>query len=631
VGGIIGKLSFQPDETLARPVLEGMLESVAHRGRNSRGFFCGPGIALGWCTGPGEQAPPAGLATTERQHVRVVADAQLTNARELRAQLAGENHQFRGHSEAELIAHAYEEWGARCVERFRGPFAFALWDESTRRLVLARDHLGLRPLFFALLHGHGVVFASETRALFIDPGVSREWCPTGIDAYLALGYVPAPLTAYRRVSKLEPAHLLIVEGRRLHAEQYWDLPPVAENMHLDDAVSAIEHRLRSAVGAQLRDDRVNGVLYSGGCASSALLTATPQRLGTTVTVALEQDTAELARSYRAAAQLGHDPVIEEATPDVAVVARELAATFDEPIADPSAIAQYATCIAARLHTDTALTAHGVAALWAGYARHRVERVENAVRHWLAGPLASVGAHVARSLQDAVNGARGLSHLALPPADACAVRHSYGFWDDEHRRALYTRGFAWEVREANPFARHLELYASRDGADAVARALYVDMRTFVPDSVLAVAQRTAMAAGLQLRFPFLDHDFVEFSATVPSLFKQHGSTGMLALRKTLSQRLPRTLMPAAHPTRAHHPWLSSAVASMVPRVLLAPRFDVRGIVSRPALRGLWEEHRSGKRDHSHRLWSLLMLEFWFREFIDGDAAEQPAEYAVLKAA
>jgi asparagine synthase (glutamine-hydrolysing) len=616
---------------LARPVLDQMLDAVAHRGRNGRGFYCAPGIALGWCTGPDESVPRAGLATTERPHVRVVADSRLTNAADLRARLARDNHEFRGESEAELIAHAYEEWGAPCVERFRGPFAFALWDEKARRLMLARDHLGLRPLFFALLPGHGVVFASEARALFHDPGVSREWCPTGIDAYLALGYVPAPLTAYRRISKLEPAHFLMVEGRRLHAEQYWDLPPVDENMPLEDAVTAIEQRLRSAVRAQTCDHRVNGALYSGGIASSALLTAIPDRLGPTVTAALEQDAAELSRSYSAGSQLGHEPVIEEATPDVAILARELAATFDEPIADPSAIAQYSTCAAARSHTNSVLTGHGAAALWAGYARHRVERVENAVRQWLAGPLASVGAHVARSLRDSVKGARAISHLALPPADACAVKHSYGFWDDEYRRALYTRGFAWEVRETNPFARHLELYASREGADAVTRALYVDVRTFVPDNVIAIAQRTAMAAGLELRFPFLDHDFVEFSATVPSLFKQHGSTGMIALRKVLSQRLPRALMPPGHPARTHHPWLAGAVAAMVPRVLLSPRFDVRGIVSRPALAGLWEEHRTGKRDHSHRLWSLLMLEFWFREFIDGDAAEQPAEYAVLKAA
>ncbi len=416
----------------------------------------------------------------------------------------------------------------------------------------------------------------------------------------------------------------------------WDLPRPAAAGTLEETASALEHRLRGAVRGQLEDANVTGVLYTGGTASSVLLTTVPQgssapgasRRMTTVTVALEQELSELARAHAAGAALCHTPEIEVATPDMSVLATRLASRFDEPIADPSAVAQYATCVAARLHVDSALTAHGAAALWAGYARHRVERVESALRGWLAAPFASVGARVGRSLQDSIKGARALSHLGLRPADACAVKHSYGFWDEEHRRQLYTRGFAWEVRDANPFARHLELYAARDGADALDRALYVDIRTFLPDSRLAVAERSALAAGVRLRFPFLDRDFVEFAATIPSAHKQQGATGMLALRELLSRRLPPALMPHAHRRGAHHPWLPGALAAMVPSVLLAPRFDGRGIVSRPALKLLWEEHRTGRRDHAHRLWSLLMLEFWFREFIDGDAAEEPAEYAVL---
>ncbi len=379
------------------------------------------------------------------------------------------------------------------------------------------------------------------------------------------------------------------------------------------------------------------MLYSGGTASSTLLTSVPQRGSTPrssgqsltpVTVALEQAGAELARSHAAGVTLGHAPEIEVATSDVPVLASQLAGRFDEPIADPSAVAQYATCVAASLHVDCALTAHGAAALWAGYTRHRVERIEGAVRSWLAAPLAAVGAHVARTLHESIRGARSLSRLGMQPADACAAKHSYGLWDEEHRRQLYTRGFAWEVRDANPFARHLELYAARDGADPLARALYVDVRTSLPDSVLAVAERSALAAGLRLRFPFLDRELVEFAAAIPSRHKQHGVTVMRALHELLSRRLPPALMPAAHRRPARHPWLPGALATMVPGILLAPRFDGRGIVSRPALKQLWAEHRDGHRDHSHRLWSLLMLEFWFREFIDGDAAEEPMEYAVL---
>lgn len=587
MGGFIGKLSFEQDETLARPVLEQMLESVAHRGTAARGIYCGPGLALGWCTAPDEQAPPARLAANERQNIRAVSDSRLDNAPELRRQLEREGHAFRGHSDAELIAHAYEQWGKRCVERFRGPFAFALWDEGERRLLLARDHVGVRPCFFALLYGHGVVFASELRTLFHDPGVSREWCPTAIDAYLALGYVPAPLTAFRRVSKLEPAQIVVVEGRRLHAEQYWDLPPIAAAPSAGEAASAADHRLRSAVRAQARDGRVNGTLYSGGTASSALLSVVPSAAGDAITMAFEQDTTEVARSHAAGLQLGHPPHIEVATPDMGVLASELAAQFDEPIADPSAVSQYALCVAARQHSDCALAGHGASALWAGYGRS-----------------------------------------GMPLGSAAWANGTEDFWDGPRRRALYTRGFAWEVRDANPFARHLELAATRRGAEPADRALYVDTRTFLPDSVLAVAQRAAMAVGLRLRFPFLDREFVEFSATVPARSKHNGAAGMLALREMLARRLPASLQPPAERGPEPHAWLRAAVNGMVPRVLLAPRFDGRGVISRPALQQLWDEHRTRRRDHGHRLWSLLVLEFWFRESIDGDVAEEPAEYALL---
>jgi asparagine synthase (glutamine-hydrolysing) len=630
VGGIIGKLSFEHDETLARPILEQMLGALRHRGSTGQGIYTAPGIALGWC---GDEPAPITrpvVATNEEEVIRVVADASLSNAGPLRAELETHGHLVRGRTDAELIVHAYEQWGDACVEHLRGPFACAIWDQPRERLLLARDYMGVRPLFFAMLHGHGVVFASEIRALLQDPGVGRDWCPDAIDAYLALGYVPAPMTAYQRVSKVEPAQRLVVEGRRLHVSQYWDLPlPDATGDEHAIAATFQEH-LRSAIRAELKDARINGTLYSGGLASAALLASLPTKDGTVVSVAVDDDTAEVARGHAAAQHLGFEPHVEIAVPDVAVVAPQLAAHFDEPLADPAAISQYATVVAARLHTDGALTGHGASALWAGYARHRVERVEAAVRSWLGGPLATMSS-LARSLQDSIKGARSLSHLAASPAEACAVKHAYGLWDDDYRRSIYTRGFAWQVREADPFARHVELYAARSTDDALDRALYVDAHTFLPDNTLAIAERASIAAGIELRFPYLERELVEFAARVPSSIRQQGSTGMHPLRLMVSRRLPGALMPPGQRRPVPYPWLPAALNAMVPTVLLSQRFDGRGIVSRPALRQLWEEHTSGRRDHTHRLWSVLMLEFWFREFIDGDAADEPLEYAILRAA
>jgi asparagine synthase (glutamine-hydrolysing) len=624
VGAIIGKFSFDPQEPLARPVLEQMLDASLQRAA-SRDLFAVPGIALGACG----DAELLRRDSSEFRPLHLVADASITNAALLRCELERLGHRFAGFTAVEVIQHAYDAWGTECFTRLRGPFACAIWDGAARRLIIARDHLGIRPLYFAVLPNHGLVFATDIRALLQDPGVSREWCSEAIDAYLAVGYVPAPLTAYRRVSKLEAAHVLIVEGHSLRVERYWDLP-APEAAVATDTTDRLSRSLHQVMTAQAADGRVSGLLYSGGVGSTTLLASLPEQVSTIVSVD-EQDGADLARSDRAAAHLGFRRDLETADPQVPLLAQELAAHFAEPIADPAAVSQLALCMAARRHTDCAFSATGAATLWAGHARHRVERVEMTLRAWLAAPLAAWSAGLARPLQDAFRGARALSHLALPPADAYAVKHAYGLWDDHHRRSLYTRGFAWEVRDANPFARHLELYLSRDTADPIDRALYVDAHTFLADSELIASEHAAAAAGMQLRYPMLDPALALLAGRTPGELKQRAGRDMYALRLVLARALPRELMPPTRRRRAVHAWLEPALSSLVPAVLLSPRFDGRGIVSRPALRGLWEEHRSGRCNHGHRLWSLLMLEFWFRDSIDGDAAEEPEEYAVLKAA
>jgi asparagine synthase (glutamine-hydrolysing) len=534
---------------------------------------------------------PAGV--NERGTVRVIADARLTNASEIRAQLEARGHRFQGATDSELIAHACEEWGPQGIARLRGPFACAVWDAEARRLVLARDHIGLRRLYYALLPGGGIAFASEIHTLLDEHGIGRDSSPEGIDAYLALGYVPAPLTAYRRISKLEPAQLLQVEGRGFHLEQYWDVPRVTPiSVALDERLATVDARLRAAL--RHPDESAPGLLYSGSTASTVLLAAASSDVMVPITVDVEQDASELARSESAATWLGHTRQLELAAPDAIALAGEFASHMYEPIADPSAIMQLAVLRAARRHADCAFTAHGASILWTGQARPHLERHRGRLQ------------------------------------DRRAARRGYATWGDQHRRAIYTRQFSWQVRGADPFSRHLALHASHPSDDPLERSLYVDLRTSLADNVLTCADRASVAAGMSLRFPFLDRDLVVLAATTPSAVKQRGSTGIHALRRLLLRQVPRTLMPPARPQAPRHDWLRAALAAMVPAMLFAPRFDGRGIVSRVALRRIWAEHRSGRRDHASQLWSLLMLEFWFRQCVDSDAAGEPLEYAVLKA-
>jgi asparagine synthase (glutamine-hydrolysing) len=622
VGGIVGKLSFDRGVHISRATILRMIAAMPHRGLATSAHRVEQGMALGWCDAA--SLPEASVAANETGTIYAVADSELTNAATLRDTLSALGHRIEQTSDASLIAHAYEQWGNACIEHLRGPFACAIWDEQERRLLLARDRIGIRPLSFALLHGDGVVFGSEVKALLQDPAVSREWNPDAIDTYLALGYIPAPLTIYRRISKVEPGHVVVVEGRRLTTRQYWDFPLESRTLRSqDDALDLIESGLLAAT----ESDADAAVLASGGVASTAIAALTP-RGRAAISVAIEQDASALMRVSQAAEHLGLRPEADLATPETREIARLLAWHLDEPTADPAAVAQYSAFVTARRYTELALTGHGAAALWAGHARHRVERIEWEMRSVLGGALSRLGSQVGAALGDSVKGAHALAHLALPPAGAYASKHAYGLFDDEHRHAIYTRRFSWQVREADPFARHVDLYRRCSAVDPLTRALYVDARTSLPDSRLAIADRAAAAAGLRVKHPFLEDQMVQLAFAMPNHLKLRGAAGMYALRQLAARRLPPSLLPPARRVAPVRPWLADALSSLVPSVLLHEHFDNRGIFSRTALRTLWDEHRTGACDHSHRLWSLLMLELWFREFIDGDSAARPAEYAVL---
>jgi asparagine synthase (glutamine-hydrolysing) len=519
------------------------------------------------------------LGASDARNIRAVADSQLINAGELRDTLERGGHRFPMRTDAELIAHAYDRWGTRAFERLRGPFACAIWDDANRRLILARDHIGVRCLYFAVLPGHGIVFASDVRALLRDPDVARDWCPQGIDTYLTLGYIPAPLTAFRQISKLQPAHYLLVEGQRLQDEEYWDFPTPRTATRCG-SVTAIAASLRTAVRHELQHQQHAALLYSGGTASSALLSVTPATLGVPITVHTDQDPAELTRSDAAASTLGRVRQLEGLEQSVSSLVETVAATSGEPFADPSAVTELAIYTAGARHSDIALTGHGAAILWGGLGNDFAAIYENTV------------------------------------------------WGDGRRRSIYTRGFAWKVRDTNPFSRHLERWRSRVDDAPADRVRYVDARTVLPDNVLAIAANVSHAAGISLRFPFLDDQMTELAMQTPVNVRRRGRYAMSIIRQLFAARLPRRLLPPASQRPVRHNWLPPVLTALVPRMLLGPRFDGRDIVSRPALRRVWNEHLTARADHSRRLWSLLMLEFWFREFIDGDAAAEPLEYAVL---
>jgi asparagine synthase (glutamine-hydrolysing) len=640
--GIAGKLNFESDNHVDLATLRAMTTVLTHRGPDADGFLVDGALGFGH-----RRLSIIDLATgdqpiaNEDRTVHVIFNGEIYNFAEVRAALLRSGHRFRTYSDTEVIVHAYEEWGEGSVERFRGMFAYALWDAARRRLVLVRDRLGVKPLYYARTP-QGITFGSELKAVLADPGVPREWSADAIHAYLTLQYVPTPATVYRHVSKLPPGHMLVAENGTVSIRQYWDLQFTGEGDPRREAeyLERLEALVDESVRLRLVSDVPLGAFLSGGIDSSAVVAAmaalvrrspgggaepSAARVVTTSVGFAEQAFNELEHARSVARHLGTEHHEQIVRPDVADLLPRLAWHFDEPFADSSAVPTYYVSAAARQHVTVALSGDGGDELWAGYARHRVERSESTARRWL-GPAASRRAgRLAAHLPLALKGARSLRHLALPPADACARKHAYGLFDGTAASTLYAADFADCVRHVDPFDGFVRAYARCGSADPLDRALYVDVKTYLVDDIMTKVDRMSMAVSLESREPLLDHCLLEFAATVPTGLKLKHGRGKYLLRRLLARRVPQAIV-----DRPKHgfeapigEWLRGPLAPLVDDVLLDGRLRSRGIFDERAVASLWREHRTQRRDHRHRLWSLVMLELWFRQFVDRGAAAEAA--------
>ena len=634
--GIAGRFNYDPLRPVDRGVLEAMTDAVAHRGPDAAGYHLSPGIGLGHrrlsiidlSTGDQPLANETGTVWT-------VFNGEIYNFAEVRAELTAHGHRFRTSSDTEVIVHGYEQWGERCVERFRGMFAFAVWDATARRLLLARDRVGVKPLYYAELPGRGLVFGSELKSLLEDPDVPRDWMPEAIDAYLTLLYVPAPATIYRGIRKLEPGHVLVAERGAVRTSRYWDLTftgdgdPAREKTYLEqlDALLAESVALRQIADVPL------GAFLSGGIDSSAVaayMTQTGHQAPVTISVGFDHAAYdELAHARRVAEHLGCEFHPRTVTPDIESLLPRLAWHFDEPFADSSAVPTYYVCRAARELVTVALSGDGGDELWAGYARHGVERWEQRVRSAL-GPAAGAAGLLGRALPLSIKGARALRHLASSPAQAYALKHAYGMFEPDAKARLYSGDFAARVRTADPFAPFRDAYDRCGSPDPVDRALYVDVRTYMVDDILTKVDRMSMAVSLEARDPLLDHRLLEFAATVPSSLKLKDGRGKYLLRRVLERRLPPAILQRGKQgfEAPIGEWLRGPLAPMVDSLLTDGQFRTRGIFDDREVSRLWREHRDARADHRHRLWQLVMLELWFRQFIDrAPAARAPLAEAI----
>jgi asparagine synthase (glutamine-hydrolysing) len=614
--GICGLLapSGRPDPAL----VERMNAALVHRGPDE-----GSVDQFGRCVLGHRRLQVIDLTTgsqpvaNEAGDVVAVFNGELYNFRALRDELAADGHEVRGTGDTPVIPHLYEEDGQEFARRLSGMFAVALWDARRERLVLARDRVGKKPLLWTRLPDGTLAFASELKALLRLSSVSREVDPAALDAYLALQYVPGG-TALRAIEKLPPGHLLVAEGGSVRVEPYWTLEPRAEEHSEGEWLERVRETVGAAVRRRLVADVPLGALLSGGIDSSVVVAEMAKAEGTvrTFTVGFGEERYDERAFARAVAHrygTEHEEIVVE--PDVAELLPRLAQAFDEPLGDEAALPQFVVSELARRHVTVALTGDGGDEGFAGYERY--------VAHGLAGRLAlpGVGA-TARALRWAgrreprsrANRAGRLLEVAATPAEA-----RYGRLMEVFPAGV--RAQLWEpsfVAEPTPAWRLLGP-APGHGIAALQR---LDIVTYLPGDLLLKADIASMAHSLELRSPLLDQEVLELGVSLPDSLKAQGMRGKVALRRAFADALPPQVarrgkagfgVPISR-------WFRGELRELASDTLLGERARARGQLRPAAVERLLADHASGRADHGHRLWCLLMLELWQREHLDAPTGD-----------
>jgi asparagine synthase (glutamine-hydrolysing) len=627
VCGIAGIVDLRERRQIDRGLLERMNGALLHRGPDGDGFHVEPGMGFGHrrlsiIDLEGGKQP----LFNEDDTVCVTFNGEIYNFQTLETELRALGHVFRTRCDTEVIVHAWEEWGARCVDRFNGMFAFAIWDRNRQTLFLARDRLGVKPLYYTLLDDSRLLFASELKALLLSPDVSRRIDPTAVEDYFAFGYVPDPKTILASVHKLAPGHRLVL--RRGHApvapERYWDVPlagPVAAGSDHGWQESIVDG-LRKAVSRRLVSDVPLGAFLSGGIDSSAVV-AMMRDIGVehllTCSIGFEEpqyDESEFASIVARAKGTDHRKETVKAA-DFDLLAR-LADIYDEPFADSSAIPTFRVCELARKHVTVALSGDGGDESFIGYRRYRLFQIEERLRRPLPAavrrPVFGTLGRLYPKLDWAPRWVRGKTTFqALARCASEGYRHGVSIASDEARRDLYTPSFRACLQGYGAHETFARLLAGREFADSLRMAQYLDFHTYLPGDILTKVDRASMANSLEVRGPFLDYEYVERVAAMATNVKLRGGEAKYGLKKALEPYLPRAILyrekkgfavPLSH-------WFRGSLADEVAAKLRGERLRDSGYFNPAQLDRLSHEHRSGRHDHSPILWSLLMFDGFLR--------------------
>lgn len=613
-------------------LLTRMCDALCHRGPDDEGYYSDGPVRMGMRRlsvidlESGHQP-----ISNEDDSVVIVFNGEIYNFRELRAGLERRGHRFRTETDTECIVHLYEDVGDRCVEHLRGMFAFAIWDRRRQTLLLARDRIGKKPLYYRLLPD-GIAFASELKALLQDSGFPRDLDPIALDQYLAYQYVPAPLSIFSAARKLPPAHtLMFAFGDRLPAlRRYWTLQYEPKlKCSEPEAVELMREAIRDATRVRLVADRPIGAFLSGGLDSSvvvAFMAEYSEGAVQTFSIGFEEAAWDERRWARLVAErLGtehHEAVVR---PDVEAILPSLAWHYDEPFADSSAIPSWYLAKMTRSHVTVALNGDGGDENFGGYERYLAALMVDRL------PLSGASQAFARHLYSVLP-ARGDTYSRYRRARrvvelaATEPTRRYGelvsCFRNSERERLY--GAAWGALLGEP-SHHAALAATElcGGLEGIDRLLSVDAHTYLPGDLLVKMDIATMAHSLEARSPLLDHKVMELAARMPGHLKIKGLR-----QKVLLKEVARGLLPEEVIHRKKHgfgvpigAWLRSDLKDMAHDLLGDQKFKSRGYFDDRYVKGLLAEHMAGE-DHSPRIWALLQFELWARTFLDGPALPKP---------
>src|SRR5437867_701010 len=629
--GIAGIIKLDPREQVEEERLRRMLTVLRHRGPDGEGIHLDGAVGLGHrrlaIIDPAGGGQPM---ASENESIWIVCNGEIYNHPELRPELGKLGHQYRTRSDTETILHLYEEDGERCVERLRGMFAFALWDGVRSRLLLARDRLGIKPLYYALTRDE-LIFASEIKAILAAGPMRAAFNEAILPEFLATRFVSGPETFFHHVRKLLPGHRLTwsrEEGLRI--ERYWRLPASGEPSTgtVEEQAGHVRARLEQAVRSHLMSDVPLGLFLSGGIDSTGLavlaarLTEGPIRTFAVGFGEREANELAFARQAARAARAEHREVVVTPAEFFRALPR-LVWHEDEPIAFTSSVPLHFVSRLAREHVKVVLTGEGADELFLGYNRYRVTA-------WNDRVGAVYGAVVPRTIRQRLHALTGRlpravrrcaerTFLALPPGPRARFYENFAVFAEPLQQELLASPGLLAIRD--PYAEGLRCYEEATG-DALDRMSQADLQTYLVE-LLMKQDQMSMAASVESRVPFLDHKFVEHAVAIPARFKLRGSRTKAVLRAALSGRVPRPTLTRRKmgfpvPVGA---WFRRAFWPVVEEFVLGPRTLARGLFRPSALRQLAEEHRTGAWRHDDRLWLLVNLEIWQRIFLDG---EDPAD-------